>query len=90
MDRLEIEPMERSERDQLVLSLLEPEDRTKIEEVVDQLLDLELPSTQAPYVLAAAESFDARAEDLPDDEKLVAWQIAAALRGRASPVGPPH
>jgi hypothetical protein len=82
--------MERTERDRMVLSLLEPGDRAKIEDVVDEILDDTLLVHEATAVLSAAEAFDARAESLPDDEKLVAWQIAAALRGRASPPGASH
>jgi hypothetical protein len=78
------------ERDRMVLSLLEPEDRTKIEEIVEEILDEALSVRDAIYIEAAAGSFDERAEGLPNDEKLVAWQIAAALRQRANPAGPPH
>jgi hypothetical protein len=87
---LRIAVMDRSERDVMILSLLEPADRAKIEEVVDELLGEELPSTEPPFILAAAEAFDARAESLPDDEKIVAWQIAAALRGRAGELAARH
>jgi hypothetical protein len=45
---------------------------------------------EAAYIEAAACAFDARARDLPDDEKIVAWWIAAALRGRVSPPGSTH
>ena len=82
--------MEPRERDRMVLSLLEPDDRAKIESVVDEIIEDELPAPEAPYVLAAAGAFDARAETSPDDEKVVAWQIATALRERARPLGAVH
>lgn len=75
--------MDIHERDHQLLSLLDAEDRSKIEEVVDQLIEEALPAAEPPYLEAAAQAFQARGDDLPDDEKIVAWQIAAALRLRA-------
>jgi hypothetical protein len=80
----------RAERDRLVLSLLAPGDRVLIEAVVDELLEEAPPLLDELYMLAAADAFDARAGTLPDDEKVVAWQIAAALRERTNPVSPLH
>jgi len=82
--------MELRERDRMVLSLLEPNDRATIESVVDEIIEDELPAPEGPHVLAAAGAFDARAETSPDDEKVVAWQIAAALRERARPLEAIH
>jgi len=82
--------VERAERDRVVLSLLAPGDRVHIEAVVDEILEEAAPLLDKPYLLAAAAAFDVGAETLPDDEKVVAWQIAAALRERANPVSPLH
>jgi hypothetical protein len=82
--------VELAERDRMVLNLLEPEDRAQIEATVDEIIDEELPMREAIYIEAAAGAFDARAENLPDDEKIVAWWIAAALRGRVSPPSSTH
>jgi hypothetical protein len=82
--------MEPRERDRMVLSLLERDDRAKIDSVVDEIIEDELAAAVAAYVLAAAGAFDARAETAPDDEKVVDWQIAAALRERARPLGAVH
>jgi hypothetical protein len=51
------------------------EDRSKIEEA--------LPAAEPVYLEAAAQAFQARGDALPDDEKIVASQIAAAPRRRA-------
>ena len=83
--------MECAERDRMVLSILDPGDRAKIEMTVDEVLEdgpADIP--QALYATAAAAAFDSRAESLPDDEKIVAWQVAAALRERVNPPSPPH
>jgi len=82
--------VERAERDRMVLSLLAPDDRAQIEAVVEEMLEEAPPLLDEPYILAAAGAFDARAETLPDDQKVVAWQIAAALRERATPACPLH
>ena len=75
--------MDVHERDRQLLGLLGAEDRSKIEEVVDELIEEALPATDPVYLEAAAQAFQARGDDLPDDQKIVAWQIAAALRLRA-------
>lgn len=75
--------MDVHERDHQLLGLLDTEDRSKIEEVVDELIDEILPAPEPVYLEAAAQAFQARGNTLPDDEKVVAWQIAAALRFRA-------
>lgn len=77
--------MQQEERDRTLLSILEPGDRHKIEEVVDDIIADDLPTLDEAHLKAAAAAFDVRAENLPDEEKLVAWQVAAALRLRASP-----
>lgn len=73
------------ERDLQILALLGPDDRSKIEEVVDEIIAESLPAPEPIYLRGAAESFDERAASLPDTEKIVALQIAAALRMRAAP-----
>lgn len=82
--------IERAERDRMVLSILAPDDRIQIEAVVDEMLEEAPPLLDEPYLLAAADAFDARAETLPDDQKVVAWLIAAALRERACGTAPLH
>lgn len=82
--------IQRAERDRTVLSILAPGDRIHIETVVDEILEEAPPLLDEPYLLAAADAFDARAETLPDDQKVVAWQIAAALRERACGTAPLH
>ena len=79
-----------TDRDMELLALLERDDRSKIEEVVNEIIDESLPADDPIYLWAAAMSFDQRAESLPDTEKVVAWQIAAALRARASPGARTH
>lgn len=76
--------MQQEERDRTLLAILEPEDRHKIEEVVDEIIADDLPRADAPCLEAAANAFDQRAGALADPEKIVAWQIAAALRLRAT------
>lgn len=75
--------MQQDDRDHLLLAILEPEDRASIEAVVDEIIASELPTEGPAPLRAAASAFDLRGETLPDDQKLVAWQIAAALRRRA-------
>lgn len=75
--------MDVHERDHQLLGLLGAEDRLKIEEVVDELIEEALPTAEPAYLEAAAQAFQVRGNDLPYDEKIVAWQIAAALRLRA-------
>lgn len=76
--------MQQEERDRTLLAILEPEDRHEIEEVVDDIIADDLPTVDEAHLEAAAAAFDLRADGLPDEEKVVAWQIAAALRQRAS------
>lgn len=76
--------MQQEERDRTLLAILEPEDRHKIDEVVDDIIADDLATVDKANLEAAAAAFDFRADGLPDDEKVVAWQIAAALRQRAS------
>jgi len=76
--------MQQKERDRTLLAILEPENRRKIEEVVDDIIADDLPTAEEAHLQAAAAAFDFRAGALADDEKVVAWQIAAALRIRAS------
>lgn len=76
--------MQQEERDRTLLAILEPEDRNKIEEIVDDIIAHDLSMVDEAHLKAAAVAFDLRANGLPDDEKVVAWQIAAALRLRAS------
>ena len=74
-----------NERDLQLLAILEHDDRSKIEAVVDEIIQESLPCSEPAFLHAAASSFDERAETLPDMDKVVAWQIAAALRARAGP-----
>lgn len=76
---------EMNERDVQLLAILDRDDRSKIEEVVDEIIQESLPSSEPAFLHAAASSFDERAEALPEIDKLVAWQIAAALRARTTP-----
>lgn len=76
--------MQQEERDRTLLAILEPKDRHKIEEVVDDIIADDLATVDEVHLEAAAAAFDLRADGLPDDEKIVVWQIAAALRLRAS------
>ena len=74
-----------NERDLQLLALLDPDDRSKMEALVDEIIQESLPSPEPAFLHAAASSFDGRAETLPDIDKVTAWQIAAALRARATP-----
>lgn len=74
-----------NERDLQLLAILEHDDRSTIEAVVDEIIQENLPCSEPAFLHAAASSFDERAETLPDMDKVVAWQIAAALRARAGP-----
>jgi hypothetical protein len=75
--------MNAQERDLALLGLLGPDDRSKIEDVVDEVIEESLPTADPVHLEAAAHAFEDRAMALPDEEKIVAWQIAAALRLRA-------
>jgi hypothetical protein len=72
-----------AERDHMVLAILDPPDRAKIEAAVDEIIEEELPVADRPHLLAAARSFEERGDTLPIDKKLGAMQLAAALRIRA-------
>lgn len=74
-----------NERDLQLLAILEPDDRLKVERLVDQIIEESLPGSEPAFLHAAAASFEERAETLPDIDKVTAWQIAAALRARATP-----
>lgn len=79
-----------NERDLQILGLLDTNDRSKIEEVVDEIIEESLPGSEPAFLHAAASSFDDRAETLRDIDKIVALQIAAALRARAAPISRTH
>ena len=74
-----------NDRDIQLLSLLDRDERSKIEEVVDEIIEESLPGPQPDFLHAAAASFEERAATLLDIDKIVALQIAAALRARAAP-----
>jgi len=74
-----------NERDLQLLAILDPDNRSKMEALVDEIIQESLPSSEPAFLHAAASSFDERAETLPDIDKVTAWQIAAALRARATP-----
>ena len=74
-----------NERDLQLLAILEPGDRVEMERLVDEIIRESLPGSEPAFLQAAASSFDQRAATLPDIDKVTAWQIAAALRARATP-----
>lgn len=75
--------MDVDERDIRLLALLDPDDRCKIEEVVDEIIDENLPAFDVARLEAVANAFQHRGMALPNEDKVIAWQIAAALRLRA-------
>lgn len=77
--------LEMNERDLQLLAILDPDDRSSVEAIVDEIIEESLPSSEPAFLNAAALSFDERAKALPEIDKLTAWQIAAALRARAAP-----
>jgi hypothetical protein len=80
---MEINTMHDAERDQMLLAILEPEDRAMIEAAADQFIEEELPHPSRDELCAAAALFDERGLLLPLEDRLVAMQIAAALRIKA-------
>jgi hypothetical protein len=82
--------MRQDERDRALLAIPEPADHAWLQAAVDDLIAEELPVADPTHLYAAASAFDLRGETLPIDEKLVAWQFAAALRLRATGGGTLH
>lgn len=76
--------MRQDERDHMLLSILEPEDRDMLLALVDDIMEQDVPTPDAEHLHAAARSFERRGETLPSDQMVVAMQVAAALRLRAS------
>lgn len=78
--------MDRRELDQIMLELLPPDGRATLEEAVDEFVAEEALSDDPARMRAAAGMFSEKGCDraLPVDKQLVAHQMAAALRMRAS------
>lgn len=76
--------MRQDERDHMLLAILEPEDRAKLLSLVEEIIAEEVPTRDTDRLNAAAEAFELCGETKSDDVKIVALQIAAALRLRAS------
>ena len=72
--------MRQNERDFMLLAILEPEDRAKLLSLVEEIIAEEVPTRDTDRLNAAAEAFELCGETKPDDVKIVAMQIAAALR----------
>lgn len=72
------------ERDRMLLSVLPPDARAVVEEVVDEIIEETILVDSAAAHLAVAQMFEDKGADpaLPRDEQLVALQIAAAIRMR--------
>ncbi|MBL8554603.1 MAG: hypothetical protein JNL41_10025 [Phenylobacterium sp.] len=79
--------MHQAERDRMLLSLLPAADRAALDEVVEEIIEEEIFAGSEAACLVAAQMFDEKAADptLLDDEKIVALQIAAAIRMRLQP-----
>ncbi len=75
--------MDFRERDAQLLSVFDPEDREKLEEAVDEIVDQEIPDRSVVGLLAYASSFERAAQDQREDKKIVGLAIAASLRMRA-------
>jgi hypothetical protein len=76
--------MMQEERDRMLLAILEPYDLAKLLCLVEEIVAEELVPPAANYLNAVADAFDRRGGTLPDEEKVIAMQVAAALRLRAA------
>ena len=77
-------PMMQEERDRMLLAILEPYDLAKLLRLVEEIVAEELVPPAANYLNAVADAFDRRGATCPDEEKVIAMQVAAALRLRAA------
>ena len=68
----------------MLLAILEPYDRAKLLRLVEEIIAEELVPPAANYLNAVAAAFDRRGATRPDEEKVIAMQVAAALRLRAA------
>ena len=82
--------MQETDRDSTLLARLTANDRAKVERVVDELIEEDIPRPDAIHLRATALAFDLHAESLSAQVRIVAMQVAAALRARASEVIVPH
>lgn len=76
--------MDLREQDDRLLSVFDPEDRAKLEEAVDEIVEQEIPDRSIVGLLAYASSFERLAQGQRDDKKIVGLAIAALLRVRAT------
>lgn len=65
-----------------LLSALHPADRIGLDEMVEAFIRDELRCDSAASIAYAANAFEARAAELPEDQQLVVRRFAAALRER--------
>lgn len=77
--------MQQEERDRTLLAILEPEDRHKIEEIVDDVIADGLPTVDEAHLEAAAAAFDFRAESCPTRRRL--WPGRSPPRCAYAPAG---
>lgn len=77
--------MEQTARDQMLLAILEPEDREDLLALVEQFVTQELGAASEEQLILAAALFERRAEERPECDRLVGLQFAAALRLRIHP-----
>jgi hypothetical protein len=66
----------------MLLAPLAPMDRATLEELVDAFVRDDLPTGGPGCIAYAAASFEARAESLPEAQRLVVLRFAAALKER--------
>jgi hypothetical protein len=78
--------MQQHQRDRSLLGALAPTDRAKIEEVVDDIIEECLFKADPASLYGAARSFETHSELMAEEQKILAMQLAAALRVRASEV----
>jgi hypothetical protein len=67
---------------EMLLAVLGPADRAKLDELVDVFIRDELPTPGPGCIAYAAEALEQRAAVLPAAKRLVVAQFAAALRER--------
>lgn len=70
------------EASEMLLAVLGPSDRARLDELVDVFIRDELPTPGVGCIAYAAHALEQRAAALPAAKRLVVAQFAAALRER--------
>jgi hypothetical protein len=80
--------MTEQERDLALLSALSKNDCAALDELVQELIDNELPTVTTNVLYAAADAFEDQSLIMPPAEAFSGRLIAAALRQRAEQLRP--